>query len=91
MTIVELHVANELLADFEAIRNKIEGREVGRQPSPVSNDVTVLSMEMDGAPPHAKTMELVMELADGQARVKEIYYWDEHGIFIAPEVPFPKP
>lgn len=90
MATVELHIAAELLDDFEAIRPKLNGRETGRRPGSVDG-VTILDIEMDDAPPHAKSMEILMEVVDGRAHVKEIHYWDEHGIFIAPEVPFPKP
>ncbi|WP_406418409.1 hypothetical protein [Streptomyces sp. NBC_01614] len=90
MATVELHVDNELLDVFEGIRPKLNGLEVGRHPSPVEG-VTVLDMDMADAPPHAKTMEVVVSVASGQPDVIEIHYWDERGIFIAPEVPFPRP
>lgn len=90
MATVELHVVNELLDDFESIRPKLNGREVGRHQSPVEG-VMVLDMEMVDAPRHAKTMEVVVSVASGQPEVSEIHYWDEHGIFIAPHVPFPRP
>lgn len=90
MATVELHVADELLDDFERVRPQLNGREVGRHPSPVDG-VTVLDMEIADAPRHAKTMEIVVSVAGGQPQVSEIHYWDEHGIFIAPEVPFPRP
>lgn len=90
MATVELHVANELLGSFEEIRPKLKGREVGRHPGPVEG-VTILEMEMADAPSHAKTMEVVVSAVSGQPEVGEIHYWDEHGIFIAPEVPFTRP
>ncbi|WP_330172966.1 hypothetical protein OG875_04805 [Streptomyces sp. NBC_01498] len=88
MAAVELHVDNRLLDDFEAIRPKLNGHEIGRRSSPVSDDVTVLTMEMVTAPSHARTMEVTLRRVDDQLRVGEIHYWDEHGIFIVPEVPF---
>jgi hypothetical protein len=89
MATVELHVANELLPDFDAIRPKINGREIGRRPSPTAMGITILEMEMPDAPSQARTMELVMRLVDGQPEISETHYWDEHGIFLAPVVPFP--
>jgi hypothetical protein len=90
MAAVELHVANEMLDSFEAIRPRLNGREIGRRPSPTAMGITILDMEMDGAPDRAKTMEVVLRLVDGQPEVGEIHYWDEHGIFLAPVVPFRK-
>ena len=88
MATVELHIADELLNDFEAIRPKLNGRETGRRPSPTCDACTILDMEMADAPDHAKTMEVVLRLTDDQTEIDEIHYWDEHGIFIAPVVPF---
>jgi hypothetical protein len=90
MAAVELHIANELLGDFEVIRPKLNGRETGRRPSPTVDGVTILDMEMANAPTQAKTMEVVVQRVGGHAEVKEIHYWDEHGIFLAPVVPFRK-
>lgn len=87
MATVELHVANELLDGFEAIRPKLNGRETGRRPSPVDG-VTILDMQMGDAPKQAATMEVVVRRTNGQPEVSEIHYWDEHGIFLAPVVPF---
>jgi hypothetical protein len=89
MATVELHVANELLEDFEAIRPKLKGRETGRRPSPVDG-VTILDMQMDDAPKQAATMEVLVRRTNDQPEVSEIHYWDEHGIFLAPVVPFRK-
>lgn len=90
MAAVELHIANEMLDSFEAIRPRLNGREIGRRPSPTAMGVTILDMEMDGAPDQAKTMEVVLHLIDGQPKISEIHYWDKHGIFLAPVVPFRK-
>jgi hypothetical protein len=90
MAAVELHIANEMLDSFEAIRPKLNGRETGRRPSPTAMGVTILDMEMDGAPDQAKTMEVVLQLIDGQPKISGIHYWDKHGIFLAPVVPFRK-
>jgi len=89
MATAELHITNEPLGDFEAIRPKLNGREVARRPSPVDG-VTILDMEMADAPKQAATMEVVVRRVDGQPEISEIHYWDEHGIFLAPEVPFRK-
>lgn len=90
MATVELHIANEMLDHFETIRPHLDGRETGRRPSTTAMGVTILDMKMDGAPDQAKTMEVVLHLIDGQPKVSAIHYWDEHGIFLAPEVPYTK-
>ncbi|MFF5642955.1 hypothetical protein [[Kitasatospora] papulosa] len=86
----ELHIANEVLDDFEAIRPMLNGRETGRRASATCDACTILDMEMADAPRQAATMELILRLVDGRPEVQEIHYWDEHGIFLAPVVPFPK-
>ncbi|MFI8439944.1 hypothetical protein ACIGKG_04910 [Streptomyces rochei] len=90
MATVELHIANEMLDHFNAIRPHLNGRETGRRPSPIAMGITILDMEMDGAPEQAKTMEVVLHLIDGQPKISEIHYWDKRGIFLAPVVPFRK-
>jgi hypothetical protein len=90
MTTVELHIASELLDDFESISPLLSGREVGRRPSPTVDGVTILDMEMANAPTQAETMEVVVRRVGDHPEVKEIHYWDEHGIFLAPVVPFRK-
>lgn len=90
MATVELHIANEMLDDFEAIRSMLNGHEVGRRPSPTAMGVTILDMQMDSAPDQAKTMEVALHLIDGQPKISGIHYWDKHGIFLAPVVPFRK-
>lgn len=90
MAAVELHIANELLDSFEVIRPQLNGRETGRRPSPTAMGVTILDMEMDGAPDQAKTMEVVLHLVDGRPKISGIHYWDKHGIFLVPVVPFRK-
>jgi hypothetical protein len=90
MATVELHIADELLPDFETIRPKLNGRETSRRPSPTCDACTILDMEMDGAPAQAKTMEVELRLVDDQPEVGEIHYWDENGIVLAPVVPFRK-
>ncbi|MFF8100168.1 hypothetical protein ACF07S_10390 [Streptomyces sp. NPDC016640] len=88
MATVELHIANEMLDSFEAIRPNLNGHETGRRPSPTAMGITILDMEMAGAPDQAKTMEVVLQLIDGQPKISGIHYWDEHGIFLAPALPF---
>lgn len=90
MATVELHIANEMLGDFERIRPHLDGREIGRRPSPTAMGVTILDMEMNGAPDQAATMEVVLQLVDGQPKINSIHYCDKHGIFLAPVVPFRK-
>lgn len=90
MGTVELHIADELLDDFEAIRPQLNGRETGRRPSPTCDACTILDMEMNDAPDQAKTMEVVVSRVNGQPEISEIHYWEEHGIFLAPVVPFRK-
>jgi hypothetical protein len=90
MATVELHIADELLTDFQQIRPMLNGRETGRRPSPTCDACTIFDMEMADAPAHAKTMEVVVQRIGDHADVKEIHYWDEHGIFLAPVVPFRK-
>ncbi|WP_282790920.1 hypothetical protein [Streptomyces sp. CC224B] len=88
MATVELHIADELLHDFETIRPALNGREIGRRPSPTCDACTILDMAMADAPAHAKTMEIILQRVDNQPVIKEIHYWDERGDFIAPAVPF---
>lgn len=88
MATVELHVANELLPDIDAVLAVINGHEIGRRPSPTAMGVTILDMEMDGAPSKAKIMEVVLQRINDQPKISGIRYWDEHGMFLAPVVPF---
>jgi hypothetical protein len=90
MGAVELHLADELLDDFEAIRPKLNGHETSRRPSTTCDGCTIFEMEMADAPAQAQTMEVVVSVTDGQLEVGEIHYWDVHGIFLAPVVPFRK-
>ncbi|MFD3999839.1 hypothetical protein [Streptomyces rubiginosohelvolus] len=90
MAAVELHIANEMLDHFETIRPHLDGRETGRRGSPTAMGVTILDMQMEGAPEQAKTTEVVLHLIDGQPKINAIHYWDKHGIFLAPVVPFPR-
>ncbi|MGW5173127.1 hypothetical protein ACWERY_02015 [Streptomyces sp. NPDC004082] len=87
MTVAELHIADELLVDFEAIRPALNGREVGRRPSPTCDGCTILDMDMADAPTQAKTMEIELRSVDGKPEIGEIHYWDKHGISLAPVVP----
>ncbi|MEU8829346.1 hypothetical protein [Streptomyces sp900116325] len=89
MATVEMHVATELLDEFDTIRGQIEGREVRRRTHPTRAGVTILDMEMADAPPQATQMEPVLTMEHGQVHVREIHYWDRHGIFLAPVVAFP--
>ncbi|MFI9618142.1 hypothetical protein ACIG8S_04405 [[Kitasatospora] papulosa] len=86
----ELHIANEVLDDFEAIRPMLNGRETGRRASATCDACTILDMEMSDAPDQAATMEVILREVNGQPEVDEIHYWDKHGIFLAPVVPFPR-
>jgi hypothetical protein len=76
MSIVDLHFQTEMLPHFEAARAHVEGHEVGRRQCPYRDDVTILSMDMDEAPPGATTMELILErvLDKGSRILRTIYY-----------------
>jgi hypothetical protein len=87
MTTVDLHIDNQLLDGFDAIRDQLNGRETGRRPSSVDG-VTILEMDMVDAPAQAATMEVVVQRVGDRAEVREIHYWEAHGIFLAPVVPF---
>lgn len=58
MSVVELHVYDNMLTTFDGMRRLIGGQEVGRRPSPEQPDVTIINMEMPNAPAGATAMDV---------------------------------
>lgn len=80
---VEMQVATQLLPKFEALAHLIPGKEVGRRPMPwTDGEVTIVEMDMEDAPPDARTMEVVMTQTRHETVVDEIRYFDKHGTFL---------
>lgn len=90
MATVELHIAAMLLPFFDSIQDQIDGHVVSHHAHPETPTVTILNVEMKDAPANATRMEPIFHTENGKAVLEEIHYWDEHGIFLAPVVPFPK-
>jgi hypothetical protein len=90
MATVELHIVTMLLPYFDSVQGQIDGHVVSHRAHPETPTVTILNMQMQNAPAQAIRMEPIFRTENGKVLLEEIHYWDKHGIFLAPVVPFPK-
>lgn len=80
MAAVDLPVDDDYLPYFEAVRNAIGGRELGRRPRHGNPGTTLITLDMEDAPPEARTMEVVLERVLRQgSHILSITYCDADG------------